>query len=152
MANDTPLSPVQSIPRINPDVIDFLPCYDRDVTKHHCTQHGTSSPRTKELVWAMFDGRCYYCGIQTNPFSTFSIDHKVPKSRGGTDCLYNLVPCCRRCNSSKGARMTVIEWWPFEFWFCTDDFIRYDRRWTSVLDLCCCWEDIEIPEEWLVSS
>lgn len=64
----------------------------------------TMRPATRAAVWAKTDGRCVYCGIQTNPFSTFSIDHVVPVSKGGTDDLANLVPCCRSCNSRKGAR------------------------------------------------
>lgn len=31
-------------------------------------------------------------------------DHKIPRSRGGTDALDNLALACLSCNSSKGAR------------------------------------------------
>lgn len=45
--------------------------------------------------------RCYYCGrILTK--RNASIDHKIPKCRGGTDFVANLVDCCKRCNLSKG--------------------------------------------------
>lgn len=34
----------------------------------------------------------------------FSVEHLVPKSKGGTDNIDNLVPSCRGCNSSKGGK------------------------------------------------
>lgn len=47
---------------------------------------------------------CYYC---QSPATT--VDHVVPLSRGGTNYEGNLVPCCRRCNSSKADRL-LVEW------------------------------------------
>lgn len=40
---------------------------------------------------------CAYCGKNAN-----TIDHVVPKSRGGADSWENLVACCLRCNNLKG--------------------------------------------------
>lgn len=42
---------------------------------------------------------CAYCGKTATGF-----DHIVPRSKGGTDDPDNLIPCCKRCNSSKGAK------------------------------------------------
>ena len=39
---------------------------------------------------------CFYCGGEPN-----SVDHVIPRSRGGRDGK-NLVPCCFRCNQMKG--------------------------------------------------
>lgn len=33
-----------------------------------------------------------------------SVDHDVPRSRGGSDADANLVACCTGCNSQKGSR------------------------------------------------
>lgn len=33
--------------------------------------------------------------------SELEVDHIIPKSKGGSDGLYNLQPMCRRCNRSK---------------------------------------------------
>lgn len=51
-----------------------------------------------------FEGKCAYCG---NPGT--SIDHVIPISKGGKDDSSNVVPACRRCNSSKGAKL-LHEW------------------------------------------
>ena len=38
------------------------------------------------------------------PFRNFTVDHVVPRSRGGTDHLDNLQLLCGACNSLKGDR------------------------------------------------
>jgi hypothetical protein len=40
---------------------------------------------------------CAYCGISKN----LSIDHIIPKSRGGQNTWDNLVTCCKNCNRIK---------------------------------------------------
>jgi 5-methylcytosine-specific restriction endonuclease McrA len=44
--------------------------------------------------------RCQYCGHTAD-----SIDHVVPRSRGGEHVWDNVVAACRRCNLSKGNRL-----------------------------------------------
>ncbi len=47
------------------------------------------------------DFTCQYCGYQ-GPGLT--IDHVIPRDRGGKTDWDNLVACCTRCNSKKGNR------------------------------------------------
>lgn len=44
---------------------------------------------------------CQYCGTKTNDLT---IDHVIPKSKGGTDSWDNVIACCQRCNVKKGDR------------------------------------------------
>ncbi|GIV61325.1 MAG: HNH endonuclease [Rhodothermaceae bacterium] len=44
--------------------------------------------------------RCQYCGSREQ----LTIDHIVPKSRGGADTWENLVAACVPCNNRKGNR------------------------------------------------
>ena len=44
------------------------------------------------------DYTCQYCGSTKN----LTIDHVIPKSKGGNNGWTNLVACCQRCNSNKG--------------------------------------------------
>lgn len=58
--------------------------------------------------------RCHYCGAVLgkpgrNLPHSFSRDHIVPRSRGGSNSASNLVPACRACNLDKG-NMLVEEW------------------------------------------
>ncbi len=43
---------------------------------------------------------CQYCGIK----SDLTLDHVMPKSRGGKDTWENLVTACNHCNVKKGNR------------------------------------------------
>src|SRR5437868_9620515 len=51
---------------------------------------------------------CWYCNCVLSE-RTWSLDHVIPLSRGGTDHQGNLVAACKRCNSSKGNK-TIPEW------------------------------------------
>lgn len=42
------------------------------------------------------DLKCAYCGKDA-----VTVDHIVPRSKGGADCPENAVPCCNSCNSTK---------------------------------------------------
>lgn len=44
---------------------------------------------------------CIYCGIHASK-AKMEIEHVVPKSKGGTDSLNNLVLSCHACNQAKG--------------------------------------------------
>ena len=46
---------------------------------------------------------CHYCEAVVKPAS-FTVDHIVPVTKGGTEDLSNLVACCRSCNSKKGVK------------------------------------------------
>jgi 5-methylcytosine-specific restriction endonuclease McrA len=51
-------------------------------------------------VFLRDEGRCQYCGRRAE-----SIDHVVPRSRGGQHVWENVVAACRRCNTSKRDRL-----------------------------------------------
>ena len=46
---------------------------------------------------------CQFCG-RVFPSSELTLDHVVPRSRGGRSSWENLVACCYRCNNCKGDR------------------------------------------------
>ena len=48
---------------------------------------------------------CCYCGSEDN----LSVDHLIPRIKGGADQSDNLILACRVCNSSKQGR-DMLEW------------------------------------------
>ena len=44
---------------------------------------------------------CQYCGVKTR---SLTVDHVVPRHRGGTSIWENLVSACRACNRRKGGK------------------------------------------------
>src|SRR5688500_1996193 len=54
----------------------------------------------RRAVFARDGARCQYCSAPAE-----SIDHVVPRSKGGPHEWENVVAACRRCNASKRDRM-----------------------------------------------
>lgn len=63
-------------------------------------------PVTRRGVLRRDDGRCCYCGR-----SAATVDHVLPRSRGGADSWENLVACCLACNNGKGDRTPAEMGW-----------------------------------------
>ena len=63
-------------------------------------------PLTRRAVFARDGGRCVYCAAPAT-----SIDHVIPRSRGGEHVWENVVSCCRRCNHAKADRALVELGW-----------------------------------------
>ena len=53
---------------------------------------------------------CHYCNIECRPGyrniykDSATVDHKIPKCKGGTNARENLVLACNECNNLKGNR------------------------------------------------
>ena len=57
----------------------------------------------KHTLYGMQEGICIGCEVLF-PFRNFTVDHIVPKARGGTDHIENLQLLCGACNSVKGTK------------------------------------------------
>ena len=56
--------------------------------------------KLRQVVFSLKGHFCLYCGEFAD-----CIDHFIPISRGGTNNISNLCPCCRRCNSKKSGKL-----------------------------------------------
>ena len=93
----------------------------------HCSRrcskkHGKTRRRAREFgatgsyTWAevtrkwIDNGKvCHYCHVETS-LALIEPDHVVPLSKGGSNSIVNVVPCCRPCNSDK--RDLLLDQWP----------------------------------------
>jgi CRISPR/Cas system Type II protein with McrA/HNH and RuvC-like nuclease domain len=55
-------------------------------------------------VFARDGFTCQYCG-KTPPEAILEVDHIMPRSKGGFDCIENLVTACRDCNRGKSDKV-----------------------------------------------
>jgi len=55
---------------------------------------------SKQNVYRRDGFKCVYCGSGAN----LTLDHVLPRSRGGDNSWENLVTCCRKCNAKKDDR------------------------------------------------
>jgi 5-methylcytosine-specific restriction endonuclease McrA len=56
---------------------------------------------TRRAVFARDHWTCQYCGSRTN----LTVDHVVPRSRGGGSGWENIVASCAPCNRRKGDKL-----------------------------------------------
>jgi hypothetical protein len=68
--------------------IDGSHLVPKKITKH----------RFRRGIIEAWDGCCAYCGCQP---MKITLDHIVPKVKGGTTQRSNLVPACPSCNVAK---------------------------------------------------
>jgi CRISPR/Cas system Type II protein with McrA/HNH and RuvC-like nuclease domain len=76
---------------------------------------------------------CVYCGRKMIVSSTCSggatFDHIIPFCRGGANMINNVVPCCRRCNESKGSK-TLLNWIDEQELDLDCFAVRYGEMWS----------------------
>ena len=53
---------------------------------------------TRRAVFARDDWTCQYCGSRSN----LTVDHVIPRSKGGSSSWDNIVASCAPCNRRKG--------------------------------------------------
>jgi len=69
------------------------------------------APKARRAIYDRDGLACYICGDQLDRLTEINdpkaptIDHVVPRSKGGTDDLDNLKTCCRDCNVRKSDSM-----------------------------------------------
>lgn len=49
-------------------------------------------------------GICAHCGVELT-LKTFTVDHYIPRSKGGSSTMDNLIPLCSKCNSDKDSKI-----------------------------------------------
>lgn len=82
--------------------------------------------------------KCGYCGRADLPLT---IDHVIPKSKGGDDCWENLVAACLPCNNRKGNRspeeaklkLKIKPYAPSHIMFIKNSAGRLDDSWKQYL-------------------
>ena len=77
------------------------------LTRYVRVPYPASVPLSRRAVFTRDGQTCVYCGG-----SATSIDHVVPRSRGGTHTWENCVACCARCNHKKADKLLAELGWP----------------------------------------
>jgi len=93
--NGDPVVRTVSFPIRTPQVI-VLKSYDSMPVK--------DLPFSRRNIYRRDNYTCQYCGRRCRT-EDLTIDHVVPRSRGGTTSWDNCVCACSRCNARKGSRL-----------------------------------------------
>ena len=71
----------------------------------------------RKRIKEQWDNQCAYCGSTEN----LTIDHVIPKSKGGTNFTQNVVCSCLSCNGSKAN----TEW---KEWYLNQEFFQESNK------------------------
>ena len=61
----------------------------------------SSQAPSRALIYKRDNNKCQYCGATRS----LTIDHVIPRCRGGQDTWENLVVACSSCNVKKGSKL-----------------------------------------------
>ena len=62
------------------------------------------APLTRKNIYLRDGGKCQYCDLYIT-MSNSTIDHVIPRSRGGHHNWGNVTLACEKCNQRKGSKM-----------------------------------------------
>jgi len=79
--------------------------------------------RFRERLLSSWGGLCAYCGAA----QADTLDHVIPRHRGGHTLESNLLPACCYCNHSK-ASSSWREWFELQEFFCPDRAQRIEQH------------------------
>lgn len=75
--------------------------------RHRSRIKGTVTAEQWQECLAYFECSCAYCGSPER----ITVEHIIPVSKFGANRIYNVIPACHSCNSSKRDR-DILEWYP----------------------------------------
>ena len=58
---------------------------------------------SRKNIFSRDNFRCQYCNIKVKGIDA-TVDHVIPRSKGGASSWNNLVTACRKCNIKKGSK------------------------------------------------
>lgn len=111
-----------------------------------------NAPRfRKKVLFNRDNWQCQYCGVRLD-WSSVTIDHVKPKSKGGITSWKNCVAACKRCNIKKGCKspsevgMTlrntpndpkIIHFWEWDFTSHNNGSLSWHPDWLLFFNLPC---------------
>lgn len=69
----------------------------------------------RQSIKEKWNYQCAYCGSEEN----LTLDHIIPRSKGGSDKVTNVLCACKECNNLKGHQMWS-EWYLKQSFFTTE--------------------------------
>jgi hypothetical protein len=82
-----------------PSVVRFI----EGVFMNSASRPAKAKKPDRKNIFLRDNGRCQYCEKKLS-YDVSTVDHVIPKSKGGKDTWENKVLCCSPCNSKKADR------------------------------------------------
>ena len=84
----------------SPSIMMKVPVAIRLLVKAVFVRYYESMRPTRQAIFRRDNHTCQYCGSK----QSLTLDHVMPRARGGKDTWENLVTACVTCNNRKGDR------------------------------------------------
>ena len=94
----------------------------------------------------LFNYCCAYCGSFEG--LNIQMEHVVPRSKNGSHCMANIIPACRRCNTSK-YNYDMVTWYKQQTFYTKE-------RLNKIKDILCRTpypvKQIDLFPEWMINN
>jgi len=90
-----------------------------------CLQRRTARKRFRKDILDSWENLCAYCGSDR----AHTLDHIIPRAKGGSTKRGNLLACCGACNLAKGAQEYLLWFRQQTFW--TEEREQKIFKWLS---------------------
>lgn len=80
------------------------------------TSSAEAKRKWKQSIKEHWNYECAYCGNKQD----LTLDHIIPRSKGGADKITNVVCACKECNESKGQQF-------WSSWYLNQYFFTIER-------------------------
>ena len=85
--------------------------------------------RFRNEIFNEWNWRCAYCDEELTEM-TATVDHIVPKYKGGQSISTNLCCCCGTCNHLKGSKL-LKDWYTINYPFYCEERLGKIKSWMS---------------------
>jgi hypothetical protein len=95
----------------------------------NCLQRRTARKRFRKDILEAWDNKCAYCGSDR----AHTLDHIVPRAKGGSTKRGNLLACCPTCNLDK-SDIDMLLWYRSQTFWTTEretaifDWLSYNHE------------------------
>lgn len=90
------------------EVFDIMEARWEEFVRRARRQRAELAAGLRFQVFVRDEFRCRYCGRAAEDAIILHVDHVIPRSKGGSDSVDNLVTACAECNLGKGASLLGV--------------------------------------------
>jgi hypothetical protein len=97
-----------------------------------CLSPKNARRKFRQQIFEAWDWKCAYCDAKLNSRNA-TIDHILPKYKGGHSVTANMCCCCSECNRSKGSEH-LKDWYTIRYTYFSEKRLAKLKVWMEQID------------------
>ena len=97
-----------------------------------CLSPKNARRKFRQQIFEAWDWKCAYCDAKLNSRNA-TIDHILPKYKGGHSVTANMCCCCSECNRFKGSEH-LKDWYTIRYTYFSEKRLAKLRVWMEQID------------------